>query len=624
MSASAAAALALATVVPLEAAKADTPQVSVETGVGMAHISWTAVDGAQRYEIERTLMNGSTPAGPGTIVGIWTPTRGGDNITQGPTVFADHGFVVGERYQWRVRPVIGGTPGDWSEPIVMSTPDHPGPSQYLTGHEMSDGVRYTTDAEEVELMTRIAADSPRVRLESLGTTYEGRPILAAVVGNPPGTPQQIAKNGSVLLAGNVHGTERSGREAGLTMLRRLAFSDEQWVTDLLSTTTVIIVPTQNPDGQANSQRSNISGQDLNRDHILLRHPEALGIAKVIRDYQPDIIVDAHENPGAGTDIQFLWPRSLAVESNLFTYNQMLVGRGSIYAKASEAGISPGQWGTHRVDNWETLLSNVSGLKNTVGLLVEVPWGATSAHPAEGVQGGPENLRRRTAAAYWAFETILDYHHENKATVKATKAGAAAYQSANTGPLYLDGAYPIPVSPPITDANTIMFQPYCGYRLSPEQYAARDGSDENATVSWKSAPVKDRLAAHGVVVENVGSGIVQVKLAQPLRGLIPFMLDPDLETSTVRPQGTPNIGMVDATRLDDRRSTVFVKGVSTGVPNRVGTDGCSVNDLIADEQAWPNKGQFVSHVNHVVNDLRGKGLLSNKEASAISKAVASGK
>lgn len=612
------AAFALALVAPFQAARAESAlEISVELGLGMAHVEWTEVDGAESYQIERTTMAGNTSTGDSAVVGLWTPNRAGDNRTEGPLVFADHGFTLGERYQWRVRPVVSGEPGDWSAPITLTTADHPGPAQFHTGFERSDGVSWTSHEEEVALLTAIAGSSERVRLESIGTTYEGRPILAAIVGYPaPGTAEEIAEGTSVVLAGAVHGTERSGREASLTLLRQLAFSNEAWVTDILRSTTVILVPTQNPDGQANSQRSNLSGQDLNRDHILLRHPEAMGMSTTIRDYQPDIIVDAHENPGGGTDLQFLWPRSLAVEKNLHQFNQMEFGRGSIYRTAAEAGLSPGQWGTHRVDNWETLLSNVSGMKNTVGLLVEVPWGPMAAHPAEGRQGAPDNQRRRAYAAHWAFRTVLDYAAENGDHVQGLRDGAKAYNTANASPLFLDGAYPIPVSPPITDPSTfVLDQPACGYTLSAEQYAARDSSEPGDAVHWESATVEERLAAHGVEVEELGLGIVRVRLAQPLRPLIPFMLDPDLATP-VRPQGLPNIGMVDGARLNDRRPTVVIHGTDTKVPNRVGQDGCSIGDLIADEQQWSNHGRFVRHVTETVNDLRDEGRVTPREAAEL--------
>lgn len=125
---------------------------------------------------------------------------------------------------------------------------------------------------------------------------------------------------------------------------------------------------------------------------------------------------------------------------------------------------------------------------------------------------------------------------------------------------------------------------------------------------------------GVEVDEVGAGIVQVLLAQPLRPLIPYVLDPELDTA-VRPIGTPNLGMVDAVRLDDRRATVVVGDIDSRVPNRVDDASCSINDLIADEQAWPSHGTFVGHVDEVTDDLLATGMITGREQGAIVSAAA---
>jgi hypothetical protein len=78
---------------------------------------------------------------------------------------------------------------------------------------------------------------------------------------------------------------------------------------------------------------------------------------------------------------------------------------------------------------------------------------------------------------------------------------------------------------------------------------------------------------------------------------------------------------DAVRLGDRRATVVVGDNDSGVPNRVDDTSCSINDLVADEQTWPNHGRFVQHVGTVVRDRRQEGLLDNREAAAIRRAAA---
>nr|WP_268248745.1 family 16 glycoside hydrolase [Streptomyces brasiliensis] len=72
---------------------------------------------------------------------------------------------------------------------------------------------------------------------------------------------------------------------------------------------------------------------------------------------------------------------------------------------------------------------------------------------------------------------------------------------------------------------------------------------------------------------------------------------------------------------DARPTVKLLDTDTGVANHTAGGGCTVNDLIDDEASWPNHGEFVSHVNAVVNDLRKEDVLDNRESAAISKAAA---
>ncbi|WP_442818637.1 ThuA domain-containing protein [Streptomyces sp. NBC_01320] len=72
---------------------------------------------------------------------------------------------------------------------------------------------------------------------------------------------------------------------------------------------------------------------------------------------------------------------------------------------------------------------------------------------------------------------------------------------------------------------------------------------------------------------------------------------------------------------DARPTVKLLDTDTGVANHRAGGGCTVNDLIDDEASWRNHGEFVSHVNGVVNDLRKEDVLDNRESAAISKAAA---
>lgn len=598
--------------------------LTVEQSYGFATLSWNPVETANAYDIERTPMNGGQPDGPAVIVGRWLPDRHVDAEGEptGATTFADSGFAPGERYRWRLRAVTDGLAGDWSEPVVDETLPVARSQAFRTGFERSGGTSWTSHEDEVKVVGAIAAESDRVRLETVAETYEGRPMHVAVVGSPPpANAEQAVKTPTVLISCTIHGPEPSGREACLILLRQLAFSNDPWVTDILGSATVLINPTANPDGQAAGRRTNAADQDLNRDHLLLRHPESVALAEVIRDYRPDIVVDAHEAP-TGPDNAPMWPRSLTIDEQLWKLNQDDMTLGWHFPTGHAAGWSLLPYDGWAFDNWEAWLHNVAGLKNSLGQLLETPTGSMVTRP-NAPKDSPQNKRRRVYTQLWSFRTLLEYHHENLPTIQAAIASAEDAQVANEEPIYLDGAYDPPFYPPRKKRFTaVLDPPVCGYRLTAEQYGQREsgtliGAHEGQ--EWESGTVGERLAAHGIETKEIGAGIVDVVLSQRMRAVIPYLLDPELDTD-IRRVGTPNLGMVDGTRLDDRRSHVIVAEVDSGVPNRLDQSGCSINDLIADEQTWPSLGQFVRHVDSVVRDLVADGLIDNRQAAKIRRAA----
>ena len=511
-------------------------------------------------------------------------------------------------------------PGEWSSPVDGTTQTLIGPQNHLTPFERSGGATFTLHEEEVAYLKAIDAASKRVRVDQVGTTHLGRPIYLATVGQPaPKSPKDIAKGSSVVIECTIHGGERAPREACMILLRWLAFSNDVWANRILSKATVLIYPTANPDGQVIAERTGPTGQDLNRDHILIRHPETFAMAKILRDHQPDMFVDGHEL-GSGPDIQWLWPRSPGVGDELWELAQEHLTRGSMFDASARFGWSSGIWPTHRTDNWETLINNTAGLKNILGQLEETPQQSGAARP-NAPSGSAANQQRRVYTHLWSFRQHLDYHNQNLHRIKSAIRAAEDQHSDNDGPIYLDGARDVPVPPPAQEPTTKILDPApCGYLLTAEQYAARVGSAPGDEVQWTSQTAKDRLDAHGVDVDKVGAGMVRVELAQPLRALIPYMLDPELE-SPVRVEGLPNISMVEAVRLADRGPVVTVGSISARVKNRVNDDGCSVDDLIADEQPWPSKGTFLKHVVETVARLRAERTINTLEAAAITVAAA---
>jgi glucose/arabinose dehydrogenase/type 1 glutamine amidotransferase len=83
--------------------------------------------------------------------------------------------------------------------------------------------------------------------------------------------------------------------------------------------------------------------------------------------------------------------------------------------------------------------------------------------------------------------------------------------------------------------------------------------------------------------------------------------------------TGKIDVVVGCSAPDARPTVWLLDTNTGVANHTVGGGCTINDLVDDERAWSNHGQFVSHLNHLVDQFRKDGVINDSEAQTLKKA-----
>ncbi|MFA9432624.1 fibronectin type III domain-containing protein [Egicoccus sp. AB-alg2] len=118
---------------------------------------------------------------------------------------------------------------------------------------------------------------------------------------------------------------------------------------------------------------------------------------------------------------------------------------------------------------------------------------------------------------------------------------------------------------------------------------------------------------GTVSLTAGRHTLWFRNREPGAALDKLLLTAD---AALRPSG---LGEVAATPegcgpcpQPDARATVVIRGTDTGVPNRDRGDGCTINDLIGDDQAHPDHGAFVAHVVEVANALRDDGVISDGE------------
>jgi hypothetical protein len=229
-----------------------------------------------------------------------------------------------------------------SDPAEGFDPAIPTPASVI-GHEV--GEYHVTHDRLLQYYQALAAASPRVSLEWTGRSHEGRPTFIVVIAAAERMAEVDALREAHLrdiaesrvpaddaplflwLGYSVHGNEASGSNASLVVAYRLAASRSPEVTEMLDRAVILMEPSINPDGLqrfaawVNSNRSaqpspdvadrehqepwpggrtNHYWFDLNRDWLLLQHPESRGRVQAFYRWRPHVVTDHHEMGGNST------------------------------------------------------------------------------------------------------------------------------------------------------------------------------------------------------------------------------------------------------------------------------------------------------------------------------------
>jgi hypothetical protein len=226
----------------------------------------------------------------------------------------------------------------------------PKPASVL-GFEVGDWhVRHDQLVSYLEIL---AETSDRIRIERTGQTHEGRPLLLLTVSSPANLAsieeirdRREAGSGEgplVVWQGfSVHGNEASGANASLVLAYYLAAAQSPEIDTLLDETVILIDPCLNPDGLgrfaqwANTHkaqtpdpdpvnrvhhevwpngRTNHYWFDLNRDWLLLVHPESRARVAMFHRWRPHVLTDFHE---MGSDATFFFQPGVPSRRNPLT------------------------------------------------------------------------------------------------------------------------------------------------------------------------------------------------------------------------------------------------------------------------------------------------------------------
>ncbi len=174
----------------------------------------------------------------------------------------------------------------------------------ITTGESSQWVRTGRYAETITLCDDFARAYAGVRCDRIGTTGEGRPILALRVQKHTHLPVIYVQAG-------IHAGEIEGKDAGFWFIRDLL--DGKVAPGALDHVSLVFVPVMNPDGHerfgANHRpnqrgpaemgwRTNGARQNLNRDFVKADAPETQAVLGVIRADKPALFMDLHTTDGA--------------------------------------------------------------------------------------------------------------------------------------------------------------------------------------------------------------------------------------------------------------------------------------------------------------------------------------
>lgn len=229
----------------------------------------------------------------------------------------------------------------WDQPFLPPAPAWDGASRALL---RDAGDRWATDferdpahdfspsyADTRAWFDRLDQASDLICIEQFGVSPEGRPIYAVIASKDGAT---LDPNKPVLLAqAGIHPGEIDGKDAGMMLLRDMAFYGKD---GLLDRANLILIPILSVDGHERTGpysrpnqrgprnqgwRHTATNQNLNRDFMKLDQAEMRAVMGLIHKYRPDLYVDIHVTDGI--DYQYdvtygyngedgIWSRSPAI------------------------------------------------------------------------------------------------------------------------------------------------------------------------------------------------------------------------------------------------------------------------------------------------------------------------
>jgi hypothetical protein len=326
----------------------------------------------------------------------------------------------------------------------------PSPEQFF-GFSMGTDRRLAHWDDMVDYYQTVAKQSDRMVVEELGKTTMGEPYLLLIISSPKtirelprfqamqrqlANPRQttaeaaemISQTGKavVLVGANVHSTEIGTSQMMNDIVYQLATEESQEVDHILENTIVLLIPSQNPDGQRmvvdwynrnldtpyeGSPLPNLyhkyTGHDNNRDSYMLTQVETQYLNRVLyHDWLPEVYLDAHQMGNAYARIfvpPFKNPPNPNIDPLVWSQvNQFGQAMASKLHAADKVGVI---WGELYSGFWQGANNTNPWWHNMVALLTEVA-SANLASPVQQLRASDRRKVRLAAFAQGDHQLVL--------------------------------------------------------------------------------------------------------------------------------------------------------------------------------------------------------------------------
>ncbi len=357
-----------------------------------------------------------------------------------------------------------GRSGSWSALAALVLATLPGLlAAQVPSPESVLGFRVGADSQLADwgqiagYFSRLAAASPRVRVDTLGATTQRRPYLLVTITDSANLARRAAlmdaqrrladprsldapaerllvasQPAVVLISCSIHATEIAASQMAMELAWRLV--TDSTLAAALKNVVVLLVPSANPDGidivtdwyrrTRGTPYDGTSppwlwhpyaGHDDNRDWYMLTQPETRYLTRVLyHDWFPEVLYDAHQMGSSGARM-FVPPFADPVDPNLDgilveATNHVGTVMATALADSGYTGVA------HQISFdlwWHGGNRTVPARHNMIGILTE----AASARIASPLRLPADSLRQPErgvnfpapwAGGWWRLRDIVDY------------------------------------------------------------------------------------------------------------------------------------------------------------------------------------------------------------------------